>query len=378
MRLGAEVYFSQVGLLKAALVVRATGPMYLRSLTVSSVKSRLMDFLKENFYLLASFVWGKEFEGPYAPRVTPEVKALLVEALAKSAIFSARAYPTLFPLVPVVVVQGFVADPFFLIGAETLSPSHLGCAGDLKPEQFPPFPFWEHRVERPSAWLGVRSPAEPSASKMRNAILGAVALLPHPRERYLFSGREMFGGTASVMDGKATFAFGEPCTPPMMENIRIEATDHGWLDLLAGKLVDRGELASRHIRALEYYFRAWPLDEAERFPILFMALDAMFSDASQHTQAVADAVGATMGPDYDVPRLKLLLKMRAAVIHGGAPDVYDSRNYVKYYEAYSQDPVFDLELITARCLQQVVFEGKLVMKAHTHARILKERLGVEP
>lgn len=71
MRLGAEVYFSQVGLLRVALQVRSIGPSYLRSLTVSSVQSRLMDFLKENFHLLSSAVWGRDFEGPYAPRVMP-------------------------------------------------------------------------------------------------------------------------------------------------------------------------------------------------------------------------------------------------------------------------------------------------------------------
>lgn len=109
-----------------------------------------------------------------------------------------------------------------------------------------------------------------------------------------------------------------------------------------------------------------------------MALDGMFSSAQAHTQAVVDAVAKTLGPTYDVARLKLLLKMRAAVIHGGAPDVYDSSHYVRYYETYSQNPVFDLELICARCLQEVVFDGKLVSKPHTHAQLLKERLGVDP
>ncbi len=32
--------------------------------------------------------------------------------------------------------------------------------------------------------------------------------------------------------------------------------------------------------------------------------------------------------------LKLLLKLRASVIHGGAPDVYDSEKYHRYLETY--------------------------------------------
>lgn len=107
-----------------------------------------------------------------------------------------------------------------------------------------------------------------------------------------------------------------------------------------------------------------------------MALDALFSNAAQHTQAVADSVSSTMGTVYDVTRLKLLLKMRAAVIHGGAPDVYDASNYVKYYEAYEADPVDDMKRIAAQCLRQRVFGGSLSPKPHHYAHILKEH-GIE-
>lgn len=95
----------------------------------------------------------------------------------------------------VVVTEDFVSDAYFVVRAEALSPMHLKCEVDLNPADFPPFGFWQHRKERPSAWGGVRSPASASARKMRSAVLGAIALLPHPRERYQFSGRKMFGGS---------------------------------------------------------------------------------------------------------------------------------------------------------------------------------------
>jgi hypothetical protein len=50
------------------------------------------------------------------------------------------------------------------------------------------------------------------------------------------------------------------------------------------------------MNALEYFHRAWPLPEVERFPVLFMALDAIFGDASQATASVVAAVGPLMGP----------------------------------------------------------------------------------
>jgi hypothetical protein len=377
LNLGAEVYFSRVGLMKTALLVRAVGPSYLRSLPISKITSRLMDFIKENFYLLEPHVWGMQFEESYASRLPDEIKHNLTQSLAASTLMSPSAYPTLFPLVPVEVLEDFVADSFFLIKADSLKQSHLRIPAQLLPTQFPPFPYWHSRVERPLAWLGVHTPASEAATKARNAILGAVALLPHPLERYQFSGREMFGGRASLKDGNASFSYSEPCTPAMMENIRLDAQDHAWMELLSTKLGEETDEARREIKALEYFYRAWPLSDAERFPVLFMALDALFSNAAQHTQAVADSVGTTMGTAYDVTRLKLLLKMRAAVIHGGAPDVYDASHYVKYYEAYEADAVADMERIAAECIRQRVFGGSLSPKPHHYAHILKEH-GIEP
>lgn len=82
-----------------------------------------------------------------------------------------------------------------------------------------------------------------------------------------------------------------------------------------------------------------------------------------------------MGSDYDIPRLKLLLSLRASVIHGGAPNVYESGSYQRYYENYYTDATRDLELIVARCLRVEVFEGSLLERQHTHADLLFRETG---
>jgi hypothetical protein len=50
-------------------------------------------------------------------------------------------------------------------------------------------------------------------------------------------------------------------------------------------------------------------DPVKRFPTLFGALDAIFGDAGQATQAVIAAIGPVMGADYSYERLKLLLSL---------------------------------------------------------------------
>lgn len=374
MNLGAEVYFSRLGLLKASLLVRKIGPLYLRSLPIKEIESRLMNFVRDNYGYLAGSVWGQVFRESFSYRVSPEVRGQLASALQASALFSPAIYVTVFPLVPITVQEDFESEAFFLVKPTSLGPAHVGSSGDLRSEQFPPVPYWEGRVERPTAWLGVRAAAEQSAKRTRNVVLGALALLPHPRERHMFSGRSMFGGTASFNNGW-TFSFGAPVTPALMEDLTVGSADLSWLALLSEKIGNSADSVRRQMKALEYFYRAWPLPEVERFPVLFMALDAVFGAASLHTQAVANAVGAEFGAEYNVARLKLLMKLRAAVIHGGAPDIYDNSSYIKYYETYEQDPIYDLELIVSRSLQSVVFEGRMTSREHTHAELIRTKYG---
>ena len=278
----------------------------------------------------------------------------------KSDIFAPNNRTVLFPLVPVRVVSDFDSDPFFLVSPSSLDQGRLRAEvpwRDMNPTRFPPWPDWQGVARTPGAWLGTRSPTLSRSLRIRGAILGALALLPHPRQRYLFSGREMFGGWAIAGEGWTTSIRTEGHTPRLMYDLVIEADDHAWLAILAQRLESVTKAARKEVNALEYFHRAWPYSEVERFPILFMALDAIFGDASHATAAVVDAVGSVMGPTYDSARLRQLLSLRAAVVHGGAPEVYDSRSYASYFRNYMEDPVRDLELITACCLSQVIFDG---------------------
>lgn len=97
--------------------------------------------------------------------------------------------------------------------------------------------------------------------------------------------------------------------------------------------------------------------------------------ASRATQAVIDAVRPIMGAEYTYERLKRLLSLRASVIHGGAPDVCESDSYHRYYVDYGEDPIQDLELIVARCLQSVIFRGHLKERPHTYADLIQAKTG---
>lgn len=373
---GTEVNYDSRLLLQAALYLRKNGSPHLRSLSIARLESILTDFVSTHYHLLANETFLSSFECSYADILKTGTKAAFADALAASSIFVEPREITLFPLIPITVEAGFSAAPFF-IGAPADLADQLGqerISGTLLPDSFPPMAEWEHRRETPSAWLGVRTPTLDAARQVRAAILGAVALLPHHMERYTFSGRTMFGGYTTLASGWS-MAFGDPNTPALMTDVNIDATDHAWLSLLAEKIVSPRKDNKRQLRALEYYYRAWAPDPVRRFPTLFAALDAIYGDAGKATQAVVDAVSPVMGPDYTHERIRLMLGLRASVIHGGAPNVYESSKYEDYYKTYLNDATRDLELIVARCLQTVIFPSVMSERPHTHAELILRETG---
>jgi hypothetical protein len=101
-----------------------------------------------------------------------------------------------------------------------------------------------------------------------------------------------------------------------------------------------------------------------------MALDAVFGDANHASQAVIDGVRTAIGHHVSDARLRLLMDLRASVIHGGAPDVYDSRKYARYYERYDADPIHDLELVVGQCLRASIFGVALQEHPDPHADLV--------
>lgn len=347
-------------------------------ISLDDVRTALTGFLSENYWYLADETFGHRFECSFAEHVSEAPKHALALALERSKLFQPSQLTTLFPLVTVTVQRDFDSNSFFIVRPSGLDHRRLPDGVSqrrLKPDQFPPTKEWQGAIHAPSAWLGIRSPALLAAKKMRSAILGAFALVQHPKERYLFTGRKTFGGYCILNDGFTT-SFGGAHTPPLGDNIIVTDADHPWLAILDKKLASNDNQDRRHLKALEYFYRAWPYQPAERFPVLFMALDALFEAGAGEgvTRSVMKGVAALLGNEYSDEQLRLLIELRGSVIHGGAPDVYDSRKYGRYWDTYAADPIRDLELITAACLRRAAFDDLLVEHPHTHAALIAKHM----
>lgn len=381
---GFEVNYDNRCLLRAALFMRRNAAPHLHSLSVDDVEKTLTNFISNNFSIISNEAWdgcligsGRETDAPFADFVSESTKDRLTDAISSSDLFVEPRHLFAFPLVVVLANQEFQCSSFFLVQPEGLTLERLPpgyVAKDILSSSFPPFGKWDGARNSPTSWLGVWAGTMEVAKRNRAAILGALALLPHRMERYQFSRRKMFGGL-STFDGSLSMTTSDPHTPALSENVGIGETDHTWLAVLEEKLLSPTKGAKRQVRALEYFYRAWLPDPTRRFPILFAALDAIYGDAGRATQSVIDAVGPVLGEGYDYERLKMLLGLRASVIHGGAPNVYESSDYHRYYKRYEEDATRDLDLIVARCLRTEVFGSAMQERPHTHAALIKQHTG---
>lgn len=378
-RIGTEIHIREDALVSAVLKIRRLGPGYLRKLPMSELRSMVTDFITDHYALMANEVLFRQFDDSYASVVSAQTKSLLAEALLRSSILHPKSLVVLYPLVPVTVKESFESDTFSLLNPESLRASHLATNGGLpfiQPTQFPPTSEWKYRIYSPSAWLIVRAPARKAADRMTACILGALALAAPHRYRYLCSQRQdMFGGWCIFSDGM-TLSITKPLTPALMTNIELSGADRTWLPVLRDKLADERKATEREMKALAYFYQAWFLDEpSDRFPLLYMVLESLFGDAARATSAVIDGVRDLLGENISQRRLRALADLRAAMIHGGAPEIYDSKKYAKYYKDYKTDPVRDLELVVAECLRKGIFGSSLIEHADPRADEISRAVG---
>lgn len=122
--------------------------------------------------------------------------------------------------------------------------------------------------------------------------------------------------------------------------------DAEWLDVIDRALASNSDSDVKNLKSLQYFYRSWFLPNSERFPIDCIMIDSIFGDANGATEAVARGVDELFNGKLDRTRVLLLMRLRNSVIHGGAPDVFNSSKYAKYYRDYGDDPITDMSALS--------------------------------
>ncbi|NIJ32802.1 hypothetical protein [Sphingomonas oligoaromativorans] len=374
--IGAGFYYAAEALLDAVLFIRRHASSHLRSLPIEDLQSMLLAFIDEQFDGLRFAWWQIPEDRPFLGHLPAKEIERLAAAMMESPIFVAPRMLFLFPLAIAETAAPFRSESFFL-----LPPEELGAeltewyeTDELKPYHHPPVPMHSTMpLVKTSCWLGVRAPVSTTALRMRNVIMGALSLLPHPLERYLFSMRTVPTGYSSF-ERRATYHSGDASSPSLSEDLVIANGDHGWLRTLAAKLGSNETNDRKALLALQYFFRAWVKDPAARVAPLCGAIEALRKGQDKSGEQFIEAM-ASLGPAFEKRRVTDLLEIRGAVIHGGAPNVYEVSAYQDYWAAYRCDPIRDLELVAARYLQRAIFGPAFAQRPHTYADLIRQHTG---
>jgi len=351
-----RLFLKPSGLTPAALTLKARGPGYLASHSLNDIEMMLRGFLYRSYPIIWRELQKEEFEGSVFDVTSESCRTALADTLEKSSILSPRSSSTAFPITPIIVKSDFECEDFSLIDLHSLTD---GKADWLREQYLDNMDV--------GGWLVVKAASVEAAKRDRRIILGALALALRHQDRHGFTLREVAKGFLRF-PGPHTISTSSsgPHTPPIGGSIIIDATDHEWLNMLPRILRRSTSATKRHGKALEYYYRAWFMDEPDRCFLLFMSLDAIFGqDGNGFAAGMKDGGKRTLNKDVDDRRLDALLGIRNTMLHGGAPDLFASSNYLKYAEKYFIDPSTDIQLLVAKCLRLHIF-GELFGPQGTH------------
>lgn len=372
--ISVTLFFRRKKLMPAAVKLRTAGPVHLRHLPLAHSLDLLRSFLCDRYHVVAANEIFSRAETSLFERISKADVNLLLEEFAKSELLNPIYETCLFPLVTVQVDDTYNGSIFAFSSCRNLSIQRDFAdlpIGYINGETYPPFANWQNATQTPSSWLLVNAPSAEVGKSYRASILGALGLTVMHRYRYQFTMRRMFGGLASIRDGW-TISDSPPHTPALGENIVLGKEDAEWLDVIDRALASNTDSNVKNLKSLKYFYRSWFLPDSERFPIDCITIDSMFGDANGATEAVARGVDELFDGKIDRARVLLLMRLRNSVIHGGAPDVYDSSKYAKYYRDYGDDPIADMSTLVAECLRRKVFGDLLREQPDPYAKVIAQ------
>jgi hypothetical protein len=352
--------------------MREHGASYLRRIPIRTIENKLTSLISENYGIWADETFLQYFDSNYFEFISEKAMLEFAAVIEESDLFNPTDILAAFPIQKIKVITDFNSDNFSVIQPKSLA--NVKQPVDISrfvenTDKFPPPEVIKSRLYEFQSWLCVRAPNLESAKKKRSAILGAMSLKYMSRLRYQFNIVQHVGGYCLFGESLA-FSVGEAHTPPVMQDIIVTSKDKPFLS----KLNDLFESDSRNdfkkIRALEYFYRAWFLDESERFPFLFMSLESLYGDGQNATQSIVDGLKNAVDVEVSDKRIKLLAGLRGSIVHGGAPEIYDSKKYAEYYKKYKVCPAKDLSILVATCINRRVFDNLITEQPDEHQALI--------
>jgi len=375
-RMGTELYFDEELLLETAFYLRENGAFHLKRIPIKSIESMIKEFITAHYGYLAEESFMANFTCSYDEFISDSAKNDFSNALATSKMLAPKDIFVTYPIQIINPSNEYCSDIFSIVKAKSLfkatSPVELNNF-DITPDIFPPSQRLSNKHYEFQSWLCVAAPDLEAANKKKFAILGALALKYDDNIRHQFNSKKLVGGYCSYSD-EMSLTIGAGHTPSVHQDLVITTKDSAFLQKLEKFFESKENDDFRKLRALEYFYRAWFLEESERFPFMFMALESLYGDGTQPTLSVIKGVKQAVGFDLCEKRIRLLAELRGSIVHGGAPEIYDSKKYAKYYKRYKTCPSRDLGILVAECIRVTAFDSLVPVQENEYQEQINEAI----
>nr|WP_309503022.1 hypothetical protein [uncultured Roseovarius sp.] len=188
------------------------------------------------------------------------------------------------------------------------------------------------------SFLGVKARNRTRALEKSSAIIGSLMLCMYSGTQFSHTMGETVSDIFEIGD-RTIMSTTPPHVPALSTPIILTSSDRVWLDKVDEFLED--EFNNRKlIRALQWMRSSWFLSGAERFTTICQAVDAVTPSKFKTMRAKCGWIVSALSADLSTDAAEILFKsLRSDVVHGDAPALIESSNYLTFLEKYDVEPM---------------------------------------
>lgn len=354
-------YLNEEALQWAAITLFGYQKELLKGATISSIRSTLLDFFETHLDLFdADALMVASQSGVVAANEFSHLdRSKLAEALETYLYQITQPKLYFIPAKGLSFSDDYVGERVVFLRPSGRLPdvlSELSIPTErLNGLQVPP--FHRDKAEVPlsesDSWIGCLARSDQEGENLLECLLGAISMiLPHPHAR-VFSMAETIPYNF-CLGGLWEARIGGPCFPSLIRDYRIDERDINAL-VKFFECTSRDEEVQRRLEVgLQFIGAGWQRPGRLSFLHNAIAIDALFGKQRHVCDSNIKSVTCFANNIVEIEqRIKILLNLRNALLHGEIETIETSPAYIEYYEKFERDPQEDQIAILRTCIRRL-------------------------
>lgn len=360
--IGTSIYVrNEKTYLKAVFYIKKNGVPYLSEIPISKLKSKVTQFLIENFWYIRDGEFSRNPNLSYKLQIPCDPKLQLAKALLISPLFNVTQTTFLYPFNSIHTEKSLQFKNFFILNSSDLSLKDLNISSKYSHQfnfnYYPSLIDNKFNQRKISTWIGIHAPIEEISQRMLYAFLGTISLFEDSEKRYCFNCEPKDSGCSYFSDDKQyTYKQTVDLLPSLYFKLKVEDKLLKYLENLSFFLNSNEKEPNRNIAALTHFYKSWFEQGAEQYRTLCSCIDSLIEDTKYNSSKKFKDLCQIYTNKFNEQQLTHLLWIRGDIVHGKAPHLSNSPYYETYLETYLSEPLRDLLEIVEIVLKSHIFK----------------------